>query len=217
MLRGMRTASRNWLGKTVMSIMFGVLIVSFGLWGIADIFKGYGSSSLATIGGTEISTEQFRQLYTDRLQQVSRQAGWPLTTEQARLFGLDRQVLQQVVAESVLDEEARRLGLAMSDAEVASAIAADPNFAGVGGQFDPQRFAAALRQFGYSEQRYIAEQRRTTLRRQLAGSFSAGAEPTRTQLDALTRFQNEQRTVEYVTLGAAQAGTIDAPSPEILS
>ncbi len=213
----MRTASRNWLGKTVMSVMFGVLIVSFGLWGIADIFKGYGSSSLATIGSTEISTEQFRQLYTDRLQQVSRQAGRPLTTEQARAFGLDRQVLQQVIAESSLDEETRRLGLAMSDAEVARAIAADPNFAGVGGQFDPQRFAAALRQFGYTEQRYVAEQRRTTLRRQLAGSFSAGAEPTRTQLDALTRFQNEQRSVEYVTLGAAQAGTIDAPSPEILS
>ncbi|HEY0235524.1 MAG TPA: peptidyl-prolyl cis-trans isomerase, partial [Afipia sp.] len=99
----------------------------------------------------------------------------------------------------------------------ASAIAAVPNFAGVGGQFDPQRFAYALRQFNYTEQRYIAEQRRTTLRRQLAGSFTAGAEPTKTQLDALTRFQGEQRTVEYVTLGAAQAGTIDPPSPEALS
>lgn len=213
----MRTASRNWLGKTIMSILFGVLIVSFGLWGIADIFKGYGSSSLATIGSTEISTEQFRQLYTDRLQQLSRQAGRPLTTEQARLFGLDRQVLQQVVAESVLDEEARRLGLAMSDAEVARAIASDPNFAGANGQFDPQRFAYALRQFGYTEQRYVAEQRRTTLRRQLAGSFTAGAEPTKTQLDALTRYQNEQRTVEFITLGAAQASTIDPPSPEALN
>lgn len=217
MLRGMRTASRNWLGKTVMTVLFGVLIVSFGLWGIADIFKGYGSSSLATIGSTEITTEQFRQLYTDRLQQVSRQAGRPLTTEQARLFGLDRQVLQQVVAEAALDEETRRFGLAMSDAEVARAIAADPNFAGVGGKFDPQRFAYALRQYNYTEQRYVAEQRRTTLRRQLAGSFSAGLEPTKTQLDALTRFQNEQRTVEFVTLGAAQAGTVDAPSPEALS
>lgn len=212
----MRTASKNWLGKTVMSVMFGVLIVSFGLWGIADIFKGYGSSSLATIGSTEISTEQFRQLYTDKMQQLSRQLGRPLTAEQARAFGVDRQVLQQVIAESALDERARQLGLTQSDADVAKAISSDPNYAGVGGRFDPQRFAYALRQLGYTEQRYMAEQRRVTLRRQLAGSFSAGAEPTKTQIDALTRFQNEQRVLDYIVLGAAQAGKIDPPSPEIL-
>ncbi len=212
----MRTASRNWLGKTIMSVLFGVLIVSFGLWGIADIFKGYGSSSLATIGSTEITTEQFRQRYTDRLQQLSRQFGRPLTSEQARAFGVDRQVLQQVIAEAALDEQARKLGLAQSDADVVKAIASDPNYAGVGGQFDPQRFAYALRQFGFTEQRYIAEQRNITLRRELAGSFSAGVEPTKTQLDALTRFQNEERAVDYITLGAAQAGKIDPPSPEVL-
>ncbi len=212
----MRTASKNWIGKTVMSVMFGVLIVSFGLWGIADIFKGYGSSSLATIGSTEITTEQFRQLYTDKLQQLSRQFGRPLTGEQARAFGVDRQVLQQVIAESALDEEARRMGLAQSDADVAKAIASDPNYAGVGGKFDPARFTYALRQFGFTEQRYITEQRRITLRRELAGTFSAGAEPTKTQLDALTRFQNENRTLDYIVLSAAQAGTIDPPSPEIL-
>lgn len=216
MLRGMRTASKNWLGKTVMSVMFGVLIVSFGLWGIADIFKGYGSSSLASVGGTEITTEQFRQLYTDKLQQLSRQVGRPLTSEQARAFGVDRQVLQQVIAESALDEQARKLGLAQSDADVAKAITSDPNYAGVGGRFDPQRFAYALRQFGFTEQRYMAEQRRITLRRELAGSISAGAEPTKTQIEALTRFQNEERTVDYITLKAAQAGKIDPPSPEAL-
>ena len=36
-------------------------------------------------------------------------------------------------------------------------------------------------------------------------------------MEALSRFQNEQRSVEYVKLGAAQAGTIDPPSPETLA
>jgi peptidyl-prolyl cis-trans isomerase D len=47
MLRGMRKASSNWLGKTIMAVVMGVLIVSFGIWGIADIFKGFGQSTLA--------------------------------------------------------------------------------------------------------------------------------------------------------------------------
>jgi len=33
-----------------MATVMGVLIVSFAVWGIADIFKGFGQSSLAKIG-----------------------------------------------------------------------------------------------------------------------------------------------------------------------
>src|SRR6476660_10622055 len=156
MLRGMRKASSNWLGKTIMAVVMGVLIVSFGVWGIADIFKGFGQSKLATIGSTEISIEAFRQIYNDRLQTLSRQFGRPLTQEQARLFGLDRQVLQQVVAEAALDEEARRMGLVQSEADTVRMVHNDPSFKGLNGQFDAARFAAVIRQFGYSEQRYLA-------------------------------------------------------------
>ena len=113
----------------------GVLILSFAVWGIADIFKGFGQSTLAKIGRTEISTEQFRQLYTDKLQQLGRQFGRPLTMDQARAFGLDRQVLQQTIAEAALDEEARRMGLGQSDAEIMRMIYNDPNFKGVDRQF----------------------------------------------------------------------------------
>jgi peptidyl-prolyl cis-trans isomerase D len=213
----MRKASSNWLGKIVMATVMGVLIISFGVWGIADIFKGFGQSTLAKIGRTEISTEQFRQLYTEKLQQIGRQFGRPLTMDQARAFGLDRQVLQQVIAEAALDDNARQLGLGQSDAETMRMIYGDPNFKGVAGAFDPARFQATIRQVGYTEQRYIADQRRVSLRRQIANTITAGLEPPKTLIDALVRFQNEQRTIEYVKLGAAQAGAIDPPSPEALA
>ncbi|MFB6463224.1 SurA N-terminal domain-containing protein [Bradyrhizobium tunisiense] len=217
MLRGMRKASSNWLGKIIMAVVMGVLIISFGVWGIADIFKGFGQSTVAKIGSTEISLNEFRQIYTDRLQQISRQFGRPLTPDQARAFGLDRQVLQQAIAEAALDEEARRLGLGQSDEQIRQVIMNDPNFKGIGGNFDANRFQALIRNFGYTEQRYVAEQRKVSLRRQITGTIGAGVEPPKTMLDVLTRFQNEQRSIEFVKLDAAQAGTIDAPSPETLA
>jgi peptidyl-prolyl cis-trans isomerase D len=213
----MRKASSNWLGKIIMATVMGVLIISFGVWGIADIFKGFGQSTLAKIGRTEISTEQFRQLYTEKLQQIGRQFGRPLTMDQARTFGLDRQVLQQVIAEAALDDNARQLGLGQSDAQTMRMITSDPNFKGVSGNFDPARFQATIRQVGYTEQRYIADQRRVSLRRQIANTITAGLEPPKTLIDALVRFQSEQRTIEHVKLDAAQAGTIDPPSPEALA
>jgi peptidyl-prolyl cis-trans isomerase D len=213
----MRKASSNWLGKIIMATVMGVLIISFGVWGIADIFRGFGQSTLAKVGGTEISTEQFRQIYTDRLQQIGRQFGRPLTADQARAFGLDRQVLQQTIAEAALDEEGRRLRLGQSSEETMRMIYTDPNFQGVNNAFDPNRFQLMMRQFGFSEQRYIAEQRKVSLRRQIAGSVSSGLEPPKVLIDALTRFANEQRSIDYVKLDAAQAGTIDPPSPEALA
>jgi peptidyl-prolyl cis-trans isomerase D len=217
MLRGLRKASSNWLGKTIMAVVMGVLIVSFGIWGIADIFRGFGQSTLAKVGHTEISLNQFRQLYTDRLQQIGRQFGRPLTMEQARAFGFDRQVLQQTIAEAALDEDARRLGLGQSDEETMRLVVSDPTFQGINGKFDPQRFQGIIRQMGYTEQRYIADQRRVSLRRQIAGAMAAGLEPPKTLIEALSRFQNEQRSIDYVKLDAAQAGSVDPPSPETLA
>jgi peptidyl-prolyl cis-trans isomerase D len=213
----MRKASSNWLGKTIMAAVMGVLIISFGIWGIADIFRGFGQSTVAKVGHTEISLNEFRQIYTDRLQQIGRQFGRPLTPDQARSFGIDRQVLQQTIAEAALDEEARRLGLGQSDDEIRRIIMNDPNFKGAAGNFDPQRFQSMIRNFGYTEQRYVAEQRKVSLRRQITGTIGAGLEPPKTMIDALSRYQNERRGIEFVKLDAAQAGTIDPPSPETLA
>lgn len=217
MLRGIRTASSGWLGKTIMATVMGVLIFSFAIWGVADVFKGFGQSTVAKIGSSEISIDQFRQLYNDRMQAIGRQVGRPLSSAQARAFGLDQQVLQQWVLESTLDEAARRMGLGQSDADIVRTIQADPNFAGVTGKFDPQRFAQLIRQFGYNEQRYIAEQRKVSLRRQIANTISSGAEPPKTLLDAIQRYRDETRSVDYVQLGAAEAGEIGEPSPEALA
>ena len=217
MLRGLRKASSNWLGKAIMSVAMGALIVSFGIWGIADIFRGFGQSTLAKVGSTEISLNEFRQTYTDRLQQIGRQLGRPLTMDQARAFGFDRQVLQQTIADAALDEKARQLGLGQSNEETLRLIFADPTFKGISGAFDPQRFQLIIRQFGFTEAHYLADQRRLALRRQLVGTLAAGLEVSKTELEALSRFQNEQRSIEFVRLGAAQAGQIDPPSPETLA
>ena len=217
MLRDIRRLSSNWLGKIIMGVVMGLLIVSFAVWGIGDIFRGFGQSTVAKIGGTEISIEQFRQLYTERLQQIGRQIGRPLTTDQARAFGIDRQVLQQVVVETSLNEQAKRLGLAQSDADVVKSIARDPAFQGPSGAFDPARFAQIIRQAGFTEQRFIAEQRSAALRRQITGTVAEGVTPSATLMDAIHRFQNEERSISYIRLGAAQAGTIDAPSQETLA
>ena len=216
MLRGIHKASSTWLGKGIMAVVMGGLVISFAIWGIGDIFRGFGLNSAIKIGNTEISIEQFRQFYTDRLQQLGRQVGRPITPDQARATGIDRQVLGQLVAETTLDEQAKALRLGISNAEIASRITNDPNFRGINGQFDRDRFEQIIRQAGFTEGRFVEEQRRVTLRRQIALSIGGEFRVPVTAMTALNQYQNEKRAIEYLALGPAQAGDIPAPTPEVL-
>jgi len=217
MLRGLRQASSGWLGKSIMAAVVTVLVISFAIWGIGDIFRGFGRSTLAKIGGTEITIEQFRSLYTERLQQLGRQFGRPITLEQARALGLDRQIMQQIFGEMLLDERVRTLRLGISDAEIARRIMLDPSFQGPNGQFDRQRFEQLIRSGGFTELRYVAEQRRNMLRRQLVGTVVGAPIAPTAMVEAADRFQNEQRTIDYVLFDRAQAGDVAAPAPEVLA
>jgi peptidyl-prolyl cis-trans isomerase D len=217
MLRGIRKASANWLGRTVMGVVMGLLAASFAIWGINDIFRGFGRSTLAKIGGIEIPIEQFRRTYNERLQQIGRQLGHPLAPEQANALGVDRQVLGEMVAEAGLDQRARQMRLGLSDAQIVQRITDDPMFKNPNGSFDRLRFEQLLRSAGYSEQRFIAEQRRVMLRRQIIDSLSGELQTPKTWIEALNQFQNQERSIQYLTLGPAQAGEIRQPTAEDLS
>ena len=109
------------------------------------------------------------------LQQYARQFGRPISADQARALGLDRLVITQLISDVALDERARALGLNVSDAEVVKRITTDPAFLGPNGQFDRFRFEQTIRQAGYTEARFISEQRRQMLRRQLATTIVSGS------------------------------------------
>jgi len=217
MLRGIHKASSTWLGRAVMAVIMGGLVVSFAIWGIGDIFRGFGLNSAIKIGDTEISIDQFRQYYNDRLQQISRQAGRPIAPDQARALGIDRQVLSQLVAETTLDEQAKALRLGVSNDDIATRITSDPSFRGINGQFDRDRFQQIIRQAGFTEGRFVEEQRRVILRRQIVLSLSGDIRVPATAMDAVNQYQNEKRAIEYLTLGPAQAGDIPAPTADALS
>jgi peptidyl-prolyl cis-trans isomerase D len=216
MLRGIRKASENWLGRGLMAAVMTVLAGSFAVWGINDIFRGFGRTTLAKIGDTEIPIDRFRQNYQDRLQQIGRELGRPIPADRANALGLDRQVLGEMIAQAGLDQRVRQMGLGLSDADIARQITSDPKLQTVSGQFDRAKFELILRNIGYSEQRFVAEQRQEILRRQILDSVSADLAAPKAWLDAVNQFENQQRSVEYIALGPAQAGDIPKPTEEEL-
>lgn len=218
MLEGIRRASQNWLGKIVVGILFSFLVLSFAVWGIGDIFRGFGVGTVAKVGETDVTTEAFRNAYQKQLQAWQREARRAITNDEARAAGLDRMVLSRLISEAALDQRVRALGLAMADKDIAQAIVNDPAFLGPTGRFERQRFNDALREAGYpNEQRFLLEQRMSYLRRELALSIAGEPPIPRVLMEAAHRYGSETRSVEYFRLPESAAGDLPAPSEETLA
>ena len=71
MLDAMRRGALNWVAK----ILLGILVVAFAVWGIGDTVRTVGRGSVATIGKTKISEEDFRQAYQEEMSSISRRLG----------------------------------------------------------------------------------------------------------------------------------------------
>ena len=213
MLEGMRRGAQNWLGKTVLTILFGTMIISFTIWGVGDVFRGIGVSNIAEVGSTNISTVDFRSAYQTQLQNLQRQARRAITNEQARVYGLDRQVLGRMIADAALDQKVAELRLAMSDEDIARAILEDPTFKGPDGRFDRGRFNDILRDNGFNEMSFVRDQRRVYLRRELGDALSGNIRPPEATVEAIHHFANETRSTDYFVLTEAAAGEIAQPAP----
>src|SRR5690606_30060148 len=130
MLDSLRKASGTWVAKLLLIL----LVLSFAVWGISgQIMTGAGGDTVVQVGDTRVSTVDYRLAYDRQLSMLSQQFGQRLTREQAQAFGVDNQVLQQLVAGALLDEQANRLGLGVSRDRLAQLTAEDPAFQGANG------------------------------------------------------------------------------------
>jgi peptidyl-prolyl cis-trans isomerase D len=216
MLRGMRKAGQSTVGKIIATILFAILIGSFAIWGIGDIFRASPRTTVAQVGSTDITIDQVRNAYNNELQRLGRQFRTVITPQQAKLFGIDQQVLSSLVTEAVMGEQAKRLGLSVSDQLVVRSIMEDPSFRGADGQFNRALFDQALRNASLSEAGFVNEQRSSMARLHLAEAIAGDLTVPLAARDALNRYANERRAATYLILPPTIAGDIPAPANEQL-
>jgi peptidyl-prolyl cis-trans isomerase D len=208
MLDSLRQHATGWVAQ----IFIALLVVSFGVWGIADIFTGFRAGEVAEVGKTEITVNDFARQYEQAKQQTSRQMGQPLTDAQAQMFGLPSQVLGRLVSQATLDDIARQYGLGISNAALAKKIGEDPAFQGPSGAFDRNQFTQLLRNAGMNEDTFVRDQHKALLRYQVTDGLVGGAQTPDAYLKALHEYRTEARDISYVVLTSTVAGQIPEPT-----
>lgn len=193
---------RNYAGSFVVKILFAILILSFFIWGIADVFRPKsGNQWAAKVGDREISQAAFDHEYQATARRVQQQLGGRLDAEAMRSLGLGRSVVNQMINRTLIQEEAAALGIGSSDDAVRKLIGEDRRFRNAEGQFDPRVLQAFIRQTGLSEQEFFAELRSELDIGAILQSVQGGAVLPAALADAIRDYATEKRTIDYVRLG----------------
>jgi peptidyl-prolyl cis-trans isomerase D len=197
MLDVMRSNAKS----SLIVVIFGAIIISF-------VFSfGRGSSGFRTrtpetwaarVNGDLVTASDFTQAYASRFRQASAQRGGKYTTEQAQQDGLKKETLKSLVDQELIAQQASELGIVVSDAEVADAIAKSPQFQQEG-KFDFEYYKRLVENgYGMSVPRFEDAYRRDLLRAKVIQAALSGANVSEDELRAFYEAQHEGAAISYV-------------------
>jgi peptidyl-prolyl cis-trans isomerase D len=195
MLQDIRENSQG----TIAKIIIGLLIVSLSIWGMDAIIGGFsGEPEVATVNGEAITEREFLRVVQlesqQRLSRMERPDQSLLDEDQIR-----SDVLQSLIQQKVLTQDAQEQGLALSDADIDALITQMPQFQ-VDGVFNSDRFVAAVRNMGMGVTEFRETMRQQYVINQIrAGIAQSGLSASQNAAQVLA-IQNQTRDFRVATL-----------------
>ena len=115
MLDAMRNQASSWVVRGLLVL----LILSFAIWGIGDVFFGpRGGQTIAEVGDLEVTGTEVNREFDDQINRFRQQFNTPLDRGQAVAFGLLNQAMQAKIAQRLVDMHGLDLGLGVADSSV---------------------------------------------------------------------------------------------------
>ncbi|GHE01310.1 peptidyl-prolyl cis-trans isomerase [Allgaiera indica] len=199
-------------GASVISwILLGMVVLGLGGYGITNF--GGSATTVASVGGTKISVDDYGRAVRNALRAMSAQSGKNITFQEAQKQGLDQQVLQQLVLQAALDDEDSRVGISVGDGRLRQDITAISAFQGADGKFSAQTYKFVLQQNGLKEGEFEAETRKQMARTILQDAVTQGFGTPTTFIDTIMHYVGARRGFEILKLGADDlAQPVPAPT-----
>jgi peptidyl-prolyl cis-trans isomerase D len=133
---------RKHAGSWMIKVVLGVIVVVFVFWGVGS-YRSQRGNRVAVVNGAVISLDEYRSAYEQLRDQYRMQFGDALDQKLVERLGLRGQALDQLIHRRLLLQQAERLGLYVTDKELARTIQEVPAFQSDGG-FDPRRYEVVL-------------------------------------------------------------------------
>lgn len=214
MLQSLHGAAQKWVGL----LLFTVLIGSFVIWGIADVYNARTPhQNVIKVGKVDITAAQLQMEVKSKIATLTQLTGRALSMKEAVDFGLTERVTQNLIDRAVMEQEAKRLGLRIGDNIILDSVRQIPQLKKPDGTFDTAAFRAALANAGMTEKGFIESQRINLSRETLTKAITANVTVPTLLAQALTAAQNEARTIETYQVKFADQPLPAKPSDDTLT
>ncbi len=215
MMQSMRKMGQTWVFKALSLF----LIVSFAIWGIGDMFRGNPQQrKVAKIGGQGITVIELERNFSMELPEARKEFGGELTEKQARRVGVLDRTLTSMIENSLLGQEAQRLGIEVDDKTMMEALAKQfPQAVGKNGKLDLNRLDKALAKSGLAREFFFANQRDEIARQLLVDAAAREVSTPKGMIEAMYRARGEKRVLDVVSLRDDSMGGVGEPDEKSLA
>lgn len=205
------------LQNVVVTIIVGLLVLAFAVWGVNDMFQPKQRNAVALIGDTEVSAVEFRDRLQDQLRTQAQQTGEGLTNEEAFARGMHRQLLQQMTTDAAIRADARDLGVSVNRRDVKREIEGIDAFQSeITGQFSEDKYLQTLNRVQRNRKDFERDLQRDLERDQTVTAVVEGIRAPSGYAKRFYDFVSEQRRASVLTLTEAAIDPIETPNDETL-
>ncbi len=187
-----RKHAQSWLIKAIIAIIAVVFVLYFGTMRDSD-----RNAKTAIVNGELITTQEYRKTYYDLLDMFQQQYKDMWSDEMAKALDVKKLALNNMINKILINQEAARLGLDVTEEEIQNAVLKYAAFQ-VGGQFNLGQYKELL-----SYKRITPEQFEESLRDQLLNGklrhfIAAFSEVTDQEVYEDYTFNNEKIRISFV-------------------
>ena len=192
---------RHSIGSWIVKGLFVVLIASFAVWGIGDIFRVTGTDTVvATVGKREITAVELEQEFNNQIRFLQQRYQVALEYRRARELGLLETALDTLIERAMYEEVARDLDLEIDPMLIRERAEREPAFQDEFGRFDPELLERAFGEGQGSQETYISNLKRQISLELLLSPFSNGVKVPRLVERAVEEYANQARTFQRLIL-----------------
>ncbi len=183
--------------------------VPFALWGINSYTdKGGKASDVALVNGVGISQPDFLKASQQQQARMKEMLGKDYNPEIFNTPQYKRQILDQLIDRSLLEQATVAAGLDISDAMLGATIRSVPNLQR-DGVYAPDLYETFLRNQGMTAAEFESRLRSSLRVEQLQNAIAGTAMLTAPELDNLLSLRDQRRDISYLLLSTGSYLTDD--------
>lgn len=195
------------------AILIGILVVSFGLFGVRDALKAQLATDVIVAGKRKVGPQEFKLQWDQARRGLEQQAGQPVTTELMVENHYDSRLVDELATQESFGALMDKIGLHPSDELIKAQIEKNPAFFDqVSGRFDKKLYEGLLQQNNLTVAKFEQSLRDQISQAHLASAIVDGLRTPRAFSALGAIYMTESRDVGYFTVGPNAVPQVAPPT-----